>query len=124
MSRKGLRRELRPVSSLKTYPRTSRPRPKIVWRTARLDVPLQPDLGVLDERRRGFLSKLSRQRLKYVVFDSLDERIEDYIEHHNANGTRSFRLEQETGRSRGGMEERPPLCLSPSKRSLIRVVAL
>ncbi len=42
----------------------------------------------------GFLSKLSRQRLKDAVFDSLDEciaAIEGCIEHHNANDARPFR---------------------------------
>ena len=42
----------------------------------------------------GFFSKLSRQRLKDAVFDSLDEciaAIEGYIEHHNANDARPFR---------------------------------
>ena len=42
----------------------------------------------------GFFSKLSRQRLKDAVFDSLDEciaAIEGCIEHHNANDARPFR---------------------------------
>ncbi len=42
----------------------------------------------------GFFSKLSRQRLKDAVFDSLDEciaAIEGYIAHHNANDARPFR---------------------------------
>ena len=42
----------------------------------------------------GFFSKLSRQRLKDAVFDSLDEciaAIEGYIAHHNANHARPFR---------------------------------
>ena len=42
----------------------------------------------------GFFSKLSRQRLKNAVFDSLDEcvaAIEGYIEHHNASAARPFR---------------------------------
>ena len=42
----------------------------------------------------GFFSKLSRQRLKYAIFNSLDEciaAIEGYIEHHNTNDARPFR---------------------------------
>jgi transposase len=42
----------------------------------------------------GFFSKLSRQRLKHAIFNSLDEciaAIEGYIEHHNANDARPFR---------------------------------
>lgn len=42
----------------------------------------------------GFFSKLSRQRLKNAVFNSLDEctaAIGGYIEHHNANHARPFR---------------------------------
>ena len=42
----------------------------------------------------GFFSKLTRQRLKDAVFDSLDEctaAIHTYIEHHNANEARPFR---------------------------------
>ena len=42
----------------------------------------------------GFFSKLTRQRLKDAVFDSLDEcvaAIEGYIEHHNASDARPFR---------------------------------
>ena len=42
----------------------------------------------------GFFSKLSRQRLRHAVFNSLDEcvaAIEGYIEHHNANSARPFR---------------------------------
>ena len=42
----------------------------------------------------GFFSKLSRQRLKNAVFDSLDEciaAIEGCIEHHNVNDARPFR---------------------------------
>ena len=42
----------------------------------------------------GFFSKLTRQRLKDAVFDSLDEciaAVEGYIEHHNANDARPFR---------------------------------
>ncbi len=42
----------------------------------------------------GFFSKLSRQRLKDAIFNSLDEciaAIEGYIEHHNANDARPFR---------------------------------
>ena len=42
----------------------------------------------------GFFSKLSRQRLKHAVFDSLDEciaAIEGYITHHNANDASPFR---------------------------------
>ena len=42
----------------------------------------------------GFFSKLSRQRLKDAVFDSLDEciaAIEGFIEHHTANDARPFR---------------------------------
>jgi len=42
----------------------------------------------------GFFSKLSRQRLKNAVFDSLDEcvaAIEGYIAHHNAHHARPFR---------------------------------
>ena len=42
----------------------------------------------------GFFSKLSRQRLKHAVFDSVDAcvaAIEGYIEHHNATCARPFR---------------------------------
>ena len=42
----------------------------------------------------GFFSKLSRQRLKHAIFNSLDEcvaAIEGYIKHHNANDARPFR---------------------------------
>ena len=42
----------------------------------------------------GFFSRLTRQRLKNAVFDSLDEctaTIESYIEHHNCNDARPFR---------------------------------
>ena len=42
----------------------------------------------------GFFSKLSRQRLKHAIFNSLDEciaAIEGYIEHHNTNDARPFR---------------------------------
>ncbi|MCY4138150.1 MAG: IS630 family transposase, partial [Rhodobacteraceae bacterium] len=42
----------------------------------------------------GFFSKLSRQRLKHAIFNSLDEciaAIEGCIEHHNANDARPFR---------------------------------
>ena len=42
----------------------------------------------------GFFSKLSRQRLKNAIFDSLDEciaAVEGYIDHHNANDARPFR---------------------------------
>ena len=42
----------------------------------------------------GFFSKLSRQRLRNAVFNSLDEctaAIEGYIEHHNASHARPFR---------------------------------
>ena len=42
----------------------------------------------------GFFSKLSRQRLKHAIFNSLDEctaAVEGYIEHHNANDARPFR---------------------------------
>ena len=42
----------------------------------------------------GFFSKLSMQRLKNAIFNSLDEciaAIEGYIEHHNANDARPFR---------------------------------
>ena len=42
----------------------------------------------------GFFSKLSRQKLKDAIFNSLDEciaAIEEYIEHHNANNARPFR---------------------------------
>ena len=42
----------------------------------------------------GFFSRLSRQRLKHAIFNSLDEciaAIEGYIEHHNANDARPFR---------------------------------
>ena len=41
-----------------------------------------------------FFSKLSKQRLKHAIFNSLDEciaAIEGYIEHHNANDARPFR---------------------------------
>ena len=42
----------------------------------------------------GFFSRLSRQRLKHAIFNSLEEciaAIEGYIEHHNANDARPFR---------------------------------
>ena len=42
----------------------------------------------------GFFSKLSRQRLKNAIFNSLDEcidAIEAFIDHHNANEARAFR---------------------------------
>ncbi|MCY4459752.1 MAG: IS630 family transposase [Albidovulum sp.] len=42
----------------------------------------------------GFFSKLSRQRLKHAIFNSLDEciaAIKGYIEHRNANDARPFR---------------------------------
>ena len=42
----------------------------------------------------GFLSKLTRQRLKHGILNSLDEciaAIEGHIEHHNANDARPFR---------------------------------
>ena len=42
----------------------------------------------------GFFSKLSRQRLKPAIFNSVDERIaaiKGHIEHHNANDARPFR---------------------------------
>ena len=42
----------------------------------------------------GSFSKLTRQRLKDAVFDSLDEgvaAIEGYIEHHNVSDARPFR---------------------------------
>ena len=42
----------------------------------------------------GFFSKLSRQRLKNAIFNSLDEciaAIEGYIEHHSTNDARPFR---------------------------------
>ena len=48
----------------------------------------------MDECRRGVFSKLSRQRLKQAVFNSLDEciaAIEGYTEHHNTNDARPFR---------------------------------
>ena len=41
----------------------------------------------------GFFSKLSRQRLRHAVFNSVDEcieAIEGYIEHHNASDARPF----------------------------------
>ena len=46
----------------------------------------------------GFFSKLSRQRLKHAVFNSLDAciaAIEGYIEHHDANDARPFRWSKE-----------------------------
>ena len=45
-----------------------------------------------------FFSKLSRQRLKHAIFNSLDEcitAIERYIEHHNAADARPFRWSKE-----------------------------
>ena len=42
----------------------------------------------------GFFSKLSRQRLRHAVINSLDEcvaAIEGYIAHHNAGDARPFR---------------------------------
>ncbi len=42
----------------------------------------------------GFVSKLSGQRLKHAIFNSLDEciaAIKGYIEHRNANDARPFR---------------------------------
>jgi len=42
----------------------------------------------------GFFSKVTRQRLKNAVFDSLDERlaaIYGFIGYHNENGARPFR---------------------------------
>ena len=42
----------------------------------------------------GFLSRLSRQRRKHAIFNSLDEciaAVERYIEHHNAADARLFR---------------------------------
>ena len=42
----------------------------------------------------GFFSRLSRQRLKHAIFNSLDEciaAIVGYIEHHNATDARPFR---------------------------------
>ena len=59
-----------------------------------LDVSLHPDLGLVDERCRGYLLQAARQRLKHAIFNSLDEciaAIESYIEHHNANDARPFR---------------------------------
>ena len=58
------------------------------------DVTLHADLGLLDERRRGFFSRLSRQQLKHAVFDSLGECVaatEGCIEHRNATYARPFR---------------------------------
>ncbi len=46
----------------------------------------------------GFFSKLSRQRLKNAVFDSLAAcvaAIKRYIAHHNANDARPFRWSRE-----------------------------
>ena len=46
----------------------------------------------------GFFSKLSRQRHKNAIFNSLDEcitAIEGYIEHHNTNDARPFRWSKE-----------------------------
>ena len=42
----------------------------------------------------GFFSKLSMPRIKYTIFNSLDEfiaAIEGYIKHHNTNDARPFR---------------------------------
>lgn len=42
----------------------------------------------------GFFLKLSRQRLKRAIFNSLDERIaavKGFIEYHDANDARPFR---------------------------------
>ena len=46
----------------------------------------------------GFFSKLSRQRLKHAIFNSLDEciaAIVGYIEHHNATDVRRCRWSEE-----------------------------
>ena len=46
----------------------------------------------------GFFSRLSRQRLKRAIFNSLDAciaAIEGCIEHHNANDARPFRWSRE-----------------------------
>ncbi len=61
---------------------------------SRLDDHFTPTSAAWMNAVEGFLSKLSRQRLKDAVFDSLDEwvaAIENYIEHHNANDARPFR---------------------------------
>ena len=55
----------------------------------------------------GFVSKLSRQRLKHAIFNSLDRcisAIEDNIEHHNANDARPFRWSKKS-EDFGGMEK-------------------
>ena len=59
----------------------------------------------------GVVSKLSRQRLKNAVFDSLDEcivAIEGYIAHHNANDACPFRWSREPKRPCRSLEEKPP----------------
>ena len=38
----------------------------------------------------GFFSRHLRQRLTHAIFNSLDECIEGYIEHHNAHDARPF----------------------------------
>ena len=46
----------------------------------------------------GFLSKLSRQRLRHAIFNPLDvcnAAIVGYIEHHNATDARPFRWSKE-----------------------------
>ena len=46
----------------------------------------------------GFFSRLSRQRLRHAIFNSLDAciaAIEGYIEHHNAADARPFRWSKE-----------------------------
>ena len=59
----------------------------------------------------GFFLRLSRQRLKNAVSDSLDEciaSIEGCIEHHNANDARPFRWSRKPEDPRGGLEEGAP----------------
>ena len=76
-----------------------------------LDVPFRPELGHLDECRRGVFSKLSRQRLRHSVFNSRDEciaAIEGCIERRKRQRRPPVPLEQEARRSRGGMEKGAP----------------
>ncbi len=61
---------------------------------SRPDVPFHAGPASWMNAVEGFFSRLSRQRPKDAILDSLDEciaAIEGYIEHHNVNDARPFR---------------------------------
>ncbi len=61
--------------------------PRMAEGPSRLDDHFTPTSAAWMNAVEGFLSKLSRQRLKDAVFDSLDEwvsAIENHVEHHDA----------------------------------------